>query len=104
MSYLALLLAGMLLCNGIPHVVAGLLGQRFFTPWTPPGGTKLASPVQNFLWGAGNLLAGLWIVRHFDSQNVPHGAMAAGLGFLAAGTFLSGHFAKGLEVLRKGGK
>lgn len=102
MSYLALLFAGMLLCNGVPHTVAGLLGQRFFTPWTPPGGTRPAPPRQNFLWGAGNLLAGLWIVRHFDAANVPHGAMAAGLGFVIAGTLLSEHFAKGLEVLRKG--
>lgn len=48
-------LAGAFLCNAVPHLVQGLTGQQFQTPFAGGG---LSSPVVNVLWGAANLTAG----------------------------------------------
>lgn len=41
--------AGLFLCNGVPHTVAGLSGRSFPTPFAKPPGKGLSSPLVNFL-------------------------------------------------------
>ena len=84
MTYFYLFLAGALLCNAIPHLVSGVLGQRFFTPWARPRGTGRSSAVQNALWGGANLAAGLALVAHVWGEQTPHGAKLLLAGFLVA--------------------
>ena len=57
--YLAYFFAGAFLCNAIPHVVSGLRGDAFPTPFARPPGRGLSSPVVNFLWGFLNLIISL---------------------------------------------
>lgn len=95
MTYLMLLLAGALLCNCVPHLVSGVQGARFPTPFARPPGVGESSPLLNFIWGASNLLVGLFIVWRQLSIVGPNLQIAAlVVGFLASGIFLAIHFAK----------
>lgn len=95
MAIFMLLLAGLLLCNCIPHLTSGLQGDVFPTPFATPRGIGNSPPLVNFLWGAANLGLGVFVLTHW----LPGGAIEFGLlavfaGFLAAGMFNSLHFAR----------
>jgi hypothetical protein len=62
MHELAMFFAGAFLCNAIPHIVSGLCGQPFPTPFAKPRGRGDSSPVVNMLWGAFNLIVGLFLL------------------------------------------
>ena len=98
MAYLLLFVAGALLCNAIPHLVSGVRGERFFTPWTIRRGDGLASPIENAGWGAANLALGAFLVDRVFWNNVPHGLMALAAGFVATALALAQLFAR-----RRGG-
>jgi hypothetical protein len=89
MMYLMMLIGGALLCNALPHLVSGLRGETFFTPWARPRGIGRSSAFENFLWGAANLLVAVFLLTRTASQNVPHGLLAVAVGFLAMGAALS---------------
>jgi hypothetical protein len=59
MEYVCHFFAGAFLCNCIPHLVAGLQGAPFPTPFAKPRGVGNSSPPVNFLWGSFNLPAGV---------------------------------------------
>jgi hypothetical protein len=61
MDYLASFFAGVFLCNCIPHLACGLRGEPFPTPFANPRGKGPSTPILNFLWGAFDLLAGLYL-------------------------------------------
>jgi hypothetical protein len=88
MAYLGLLFAGMLLCNALPHLLKGLQGERFYTPWATPRGTGMSSPLENALWGCANLLVAVLLIDRIFPKNVPHGLVVLAIGFIgmAAGT------------------
>ena len=94
LSYLAIFLAGLFLCNCIPHLAAGLRGERFPTPFSKPRGIGNSSPLANFLWGSTNLSISLTLTRRalgMDFSILPFLLIA---GFLMAGIYLSRHFGK----------
>jgi len=93
MLYLLLFIAGGLACNAIPHLVAGLQGESFYTPWAVPRGSK-SSAIENFLWGCFNLFLGLFLARHARPLFLQGGPLALLSGFLVAGCAISLIFAK----------
>jgi hypothetical protein len=94
MAYLALLIAGALLCNAIPHLVSGLRGERFFTPWTLRHGDGMGSAVENALWGAANLALGALLIDRVFGDNLPHGLVVLAVGFVATAIALARTFAR----------
>ena len=99
MNYVALLLAGALLCNCVPHLAAGLQGLPFPTPFARPRGIGNSSPLLNFLWGAFNVFAGLAILSYHPVALAPnYDCLAIAAGALLLGTYLSRHF----DEVRKG--
>ena len=93
MSYLLLVLAGLLLANGVPHFVAGTQGLPFQSPFAKPSGIGLSSPLVNVSWGAANLIGGgLLLRRFFPADDL--GWVLAGIGALASATFAAAHFGK----------
>src|SRR5712671_6461816 len=65
MDYIASFFAGAFLCNCIPHLASGLRGETFPTPFANPRGKGPSAPIVNFLWGAFNLLVGVYLLsRH----------------------------------------
>lgn len=95
MHSLRLLFAGAILCNSLPHLVAGLQGRRFPTSFSRFGSSNTSAPWANFLWGFANLAIGLFMLaRHPEYVESLSGMACVALGFLAIGIFLSTHFEK----------
>jgi hypothetical protein len=84
---------GVFLCNAIPHIVSGLMGRPFQSPFAKPPGQGSSSTV-NVAWGVLNL-AGAYIlicrVGDFSLRSTAHAA-TLGLGFLLIGLLLARHF------------
>ncbi len=78
------LIGGAVLANAVPHVVSGLTGRAFQTPFAHPSGKGLSSSTVNVLWGFLNLVVGWLLVAEvgvFDWRD-PADAASLGLGAL----------------------
>jgi hypothetical protein len=98
MEFIAHFFIGALLCNGLPHLAAGLQGRAFPTPFARPRGIGLSSPLINVLWGLANVAGGLLLLGHVPlilGFNIGFGL--ALLGALAIGSYLALHFGKHLS-------
>ena len=100
MNLLALFFAGAFACNALPHLVAGLQGQPFPTPFARFRGAIDSSPLLNFVWGFANTLiaALLWSPRR-PALGLNAGCVALLAGALLLGIGLALHFGR----LRRGG-
>lgn len=92
-------LAGLLICNAIPHLASGLRGEAFPTPFAKPSGRGLSAPWVNVAWGWLNLFAGLAILPRFVLLSAVAPLfntlwISFALGFLASGLFLAWHFGR----------
>lgn len=58
---------GAFLTNSVPHLVQGLSGSAFQTPFASPPGAGLSSSVMNVLWGGLNLVLGYLLVCRVGS-------------------------------------
>jgi len=77
---LAWLFGALLLTNAVPHLVAGMMGSPFQSPFATPSGEGLSSSRVNVLWGWSNLIAGYLLLFHvgqFDLRNLNHAACVA---------------------------
>ncbi|WP_343615088.1 hypothetical protein [Novosphingobium sp.] len=96
LQLLAWFFGGATLINAIPHLVSGLMGKPFQSPFANPPGEGLSSPTVNVAWGFFNLLLS-WLllcqVGAFDLR-VPVDALAAGLGGVMIGLFCARHFGR----------
>lgn len=99
MDWLALLayfFGGVFLINAVPHLVSGLQGRAFQSPFGKPPGIGLSSSLSNVLWGFFNLAVAYLLlgwVGTFDLHEWSH-VLAAGLGALLMGIALAIHFGR----------
>ena len=87
---------GIFLINSVPHLVSGLMGRPFQTPFAKPRGEGLSSSTINVLWGFFNLAVGYVLtcrVGNFDSHSSQH-VLALGMGILLAGVLLARRFGR----------
>ncbi len=87
---------GAFLANSVPHLVAGMMGRPFQSPFARPPGEGLSSSTVNVLWGALNLVLGYALLARlgrFDAGDTRQ-LMAAGLGALAIALFSARHFGR----------
>lgn len=85
---------GAFLANVVPHLVSGLRGEPFQTPFANPSGRGLSSSTVNVVWGVVNLAIAYALVCRvgdFDLK-IAADAAALGLGILVLGLFLAWHF------------
>ena len=94
MAYLGLFFAGLFLCNALPHLMKGLQGETFYTPWARPRGTGHSSALENVLWGCANLLVAVFLIDRIFLKNVPHGMVALAIGFIGMAAGLAIVFGK----------
>lgn len=82
------------LLNAIPHLVSGVMGRRFPSPFARPSGRGMSSALVNVLWGFANLLIAYLLlcrVGRFDLDDAGDlGAFA--LGFMVIGLMGALHF------------
>ena len=92
--YVAYLFGGAFLANTIPHLVNGLSGNAFQSPFATPPGKGLSSSTVNVLWGMFNLVVAYLLVTRvgrFDLRRMTHAAALA-LGALLIALMLAQHF------------
>jgi hypothetical protein len=65
--YVSYFFGGVFLANCVPHLVQGLSGNAFQTPFASPPGQGLSSSVVNVLWGTFNLIVGYLLVCRVGS-------------------------------------
>jgi len=84
------------LTNAVPHLVSGLMGRPFQSPFAKPPGQGLSSSTVNVLWGFFNLVVGYVLtlrVGAFDLRGTDQ-VVAFGLGILLTGVLLARQFGK----------
>ncbi|MDI4236489.1 hypothetical protein OZ411_27110 [Bradyrhizobium sp. Arg237L] len=96
-AYIAWFFAGAFLTIAIPHVVQGICGNCFQTPFASPRGVGESSAVANVIWGFVNLaIGGALIDLSFPPQLMPPWTICftAMIGGLAIAIYLAKHFGK----------
>ncbi len=94
--FIAYFFGGAFLANTIPHLVNGISGSPFQSPFASPPGKGLSSPTVNVLWGSFNLvLAYLLVARvgRFELRQSKH-VVVLGLGALLMALLLARAFGK----------
>src|SRR5262245_22848247 len=80
---------GAFLANFVPHLIAGVSGRSFHTPFATPPFRGLSSPTVNVLWGLFNLAVAyilLVVVAGFELRQVAQAGIAgAGFGLASVG-------------------
>lgn len=61
---------GVFIANAIPHVVSGMMGRAFQSPFAKPPGKGLSSSTINVLWGYFNLVIGYFLICKVGDFNV----------------------------------
>jgi hypothetical protein len=91
--YVACFFAGMFLANAIPHLVNGISGDAFPTPFAHPPGKGLSPPMLNVVWAFFNIIVGYLLFRagKIDKANKA-GILVFFIGAIAISIMLSNAF------------
>lgn len=65
--YVAYFFGGAFLANSIPHLVNGVSGRAFQSPFAKPPGKGLSSALVNVLWGFFNLAVAYLLIARIGS-------------------------------------
>jgi hypothetical protein len=87
---------GLFLANTIPHLVSGVMGRPFQSPFATPRGEGFSSSTVNVLWGFLNLVVAYLLicrVGDFDLHSTSD-VVALGLGMLLLSLFCGRHFGR----------
>ncbi|MDG4880531.1 hypothetical protein [Mesorhizobium sp. WSM4884] len=71
---------GAFLANAVPHLVSGMMGRPFQSPFAKPPGQGLSSSTVNALWGFFNLVVGYLLVCRVGDFELRDTADVAALG------------------------
>ena len=94
--YVAYFFGGAFLANTLPHLINGVSGSPFQSPFATPPGVGLSPAMVNVEWGLFNLAVGYVLVcrvGRFDLRRTPHMA-ALGAGFVTMSLMLAHTFGK----------
>ncbi len=93
---LAYLFGGALMMNAIPHLVSGVMGRPFQSPFAKPPGQGLSSSTVNVLWGFLNVGVGYLLVCHVGDFRLSDtgDAVALGSGALLMALLLARQFGR----------
>jgi len=82
-NFISYLFGGAFLANAIPHIVSGMMGHPFQSPFAKPSGQGLSSSAVNMVWGFFNLaVAYVLICRVGDFKPALHRSCGhSGTGF-----------------------
>src|ERR1700682_6060238 len=93
-AYIAWFFAGAFLAHAIPHIVQGICGNRFQTPFASPPGVGESSAFVNVVWGFFNVAIGGALLYSFLPPLPPPWPLAAVgvMGALVTALWLANHF------------
>ncbi|MES1937509.1 hypothetical protein [Salinisphaera hydrothermalis] len=87
---------GFFMANAIPHLVSGMMGRPFQTPFAKPPGEGLSSSTLNVLWGFFNAVIAYVLVCRvgdFGLKNTGD-VLVCGAGALLIALFSARHFGR----------
>lgn len=96
LSLLSYFFSGAFLANAIPHVVSGVMGRPFQSPFAKPSGEGLSSSTVNVVWGFFNAAIGYVLVGRvgtFDPKDTAD-VVAIGMGAFLISLFAARHFGR----------
>jgi hypothetical protein len=73
LHFVSYFFGGLFLANVVPHLVSGMMGKPFQTPFAKPPGKGLSSSTVNVLWGFTNLVIAYFLllrVGYFDLRSI----------------------------------
>ena len=85
---------GIFLANAVPHLVSGMMGRSFQSPFAKPPGQGLSSSTVNVLWGFLNAVIGYFLVVRvgdFELRSTTN-VLALGVGVLLSSLQGARHF------------
>jgi hypothetical protein len=87
---------GAFLMNAIPHLVSGVMGRSFQTPFAKPPGVGLSSSTINVLWGFFNVVIGYLLIVHVGQFDIraTDDVVSLGLGVLIMSLILARLFGR----------
>ena len=94
--FIAWFFGGAFLANTIPHLVNGISGRPFQSPFASPPGQGLSSSLVNVLWGMFNLVVAYVLVARvgrFELRQTKH-VVVLGVGMLVMAIMLARAFGK----------
>lgn len=96
LHFVSYFFGGACLANTIPHLVSGLRGEPFQTPFAKPRGEGLSSSTVNVLWGFFNLVVGYLLVCRVGGFSLLDmgDVTALGLGALLLSLFCARRFGR----------
>ncbi|MBV1881195.1 MAG: hypothetical protein KUG82_06155 [Pseudomonadales bacterium] len=96
MIYVAYFFIGAFFVNSIPHIVHGVSGSKFQSPFAKPPGVGESSAVVNVLWGAFNFIAAYIWLSYLGFCEIGLNACTIALvcGGLVTGITLAIHFGR----------
>ena|ERR1700678_2219174 len=85
---------GVFLANTVPHLVSGMMGRPFQSPFAKPPGQGFSSSTVNVLWGFFNAVAGYLLVVRVGSFELrsTSDVLALGVGALLISLQMARHF------------
>jgi hypothetical protein len=85
---------GIFLANAVPHLVSGMMGRPFQSPFAKPPGQGFSSATVNVLWGFFNAVAGYLLVVRIGSFELRSTTtvLALGAGVLLISLQMARHF------------
>ncbi len=96
----ACFIGGLALMNAMPHLVSGVMGRRFPSPFAKPPGKGQSSAIVNVTWGFANLVGAYLIIGQVPDLDLRDLDYA---GSLVAGALLNGVFlARSFSRLNEG--
>ncbi len=94
--YVAYFFGGAFFANTLPHLIQGISGQPFQSPFASPPGEGLSSSTVNVLWGLFNLAVGYLLVCRvgtFDLRKTRQ-VLVLGAGILLMSVMLARAFGR----------
>jgi hypothetical protein len=87
---------GAFLSNAVPHLVSGMMGKPFQSPFAKPPGQGFSTSTVNVFWGFANLVIGYLLICRVGDFEIRDTADAAalGLGFLALAVMSARQFGR----------
>jgi hypothetical protein len=96
LDLISYLFGGAFMANAIPHIVSGMMGRPFQSPFAKPPGQGLSSSTVNVLWGFSNLVVGYVLVCRIGDFSLRdmRDAASLGLGILLMSVFAARLFGR----------
>jgi len=80
-QHLSYFLGGAFLMNMVPHLVSGVMGHPFQSPFATPPGEGLSSAMVNVLWGFLNLIVAYLLLARVGTFNIRSARHTVHVGF-----------------------